>query len=104
MDAVIKENKNIIYNPMPATVYEEVIQNLTFLLNTPKYSIPLDRGFGLGLDYTDKPQALAIQGMTAELYEVIQDYEPRATVKNITFEEVTETGTMKPRIEVSINE
>ena len=39
----------------PQTIYEEVIQNVWFLLSSIEYDIPLNREFGLNAAYIDKP-------------------------------------------------
>ena len=42
-------------NLAPKTLYEEVIQNVWFLLSSIEYDIPLNREFGLNAAYIDKP-------------------------------------------------
>lgn len=40
-------------NLAPQTLYEEVIQNVWFLLSSLEYDIPLNREFGLNAAYID---------------------------------------------------
>lgn len=46
-------------NLAPETREEEVLQNLSISLSTPKFTVPLDRGFGLSQRIVDKPLPVA---------------------------------------------
>lgn len=65
-------------NLAPQTLYEEVIQNVWFLLSSLEYDIPLNREFGLNAAYIDKPITTATALATADIYDKIGEYEPRA--------------------------
>ena len=42
-------------NMEPQTVEEEIMQNVAVILATPKFSVPLDRGLGMNMNFLDKP-------------------------------------------------
>ncbi len=90
-------------NFAPATEIEEILQNLRTIISTTKWSVPLDRDFGLSADYADAPMAQAQAELAAEIITAIKTYEPRVTVETISFT-AKDDGTLSPRIEVSINE
>lgn len=87
----------------PATVYEEVIQNLWFLYASIEYDIPLDRAMGLNPAYIDKPIETAKALITTDIYDKTEEYEPRAEVVSIEFSADYEKGVLKPIVEVEID-
>lgn len=87
----------------PATEIEEILQNLRAIISTTKWSVPLDRDFGISGDYVDEPMLSAKALLTSEIITAIQTYEPRVSVETISFT-AKDDGTLSPRIEVSINE
>ena len=86
----------------PATVVEEVIQNVRTIVTTIKYSIPLDREFGIDGAVVDLPINVAKARLTNEIFRAVRRYEPRAVIESITFKG-EETGRLIPTVEVSIN-
>ena len=86
----------------PATVVEEVIQNVRTIVTTIKYSIPLDREFGIDGSVVDLPINVAKARLTNEIFRAVRRYEPRAVIESITFKG-EETGRLIPTMEVSIN-
>lgn len=103
MSYTIDTTKNNPINLQPATVYEEVIQNLWFLYASIEYDIPLDRGLGINATYIDKPLETAKALITTDLYDKTEEYEPRAEIVNIDFLADYERGILKPIVEVEIN-
>ena len=89
-------------NLAPETREEEVLQNLSILLSTPKFTVPLDRDFGLSLRFVDKPLPVAESLFRAEILDAIEKYEPRVEVENVTFEQGDAPGMLIPRVEVNI--
>lgn len=89
-------------NLAPATVEEEVCQNVATVLATPQFTVPLDRGFGLAQRFLDKPIGVAQAILTAEVFDAVEQYEPRAQVQEVTFEECDTPGKLVPRVEVDI--
>lgn len=86
----------------PASVEEEIIQNVRTILTTYQRTVPLDRGFGISADYLDKTLPVAQATMASELMTAIRQYEPRCQVVGITFTG-NDNGALTPRIEVTIN-
>lgn len=86
----------------PASVVEEVIQNARTIITTIKYSIPLDRDFGIDGDVVDLPINVAQAKLTNEIFRAIRRYEPRAVIESIAFKG-EDTGRLIPIVGVSIN-
>lgn len=87
----------------PSTTASEVVQNVRTILCTPKFSVPLDRDFGVDWSVLDRPLPVAKAKYTAEIVKAIRQYEPRATVTAVTFT-ATEDGVLTPSVEVTIDE
>jgi phage baseplate assembly protein W len=83
---------------------KSVLQNIAIILRTRRGSCPLYREFGLPMEFLDRPQPVAKTMAIAEIKEVVETFEPRATVEDISFEEDVGTpGVLIPIVEVSIN-
>lgn len=83
---------------------KSVLQNIAIILRTRRGSCPLYRGFGLPMEFLDRPQPVAKTMAIAEIKEAVEAFEPRATVEVISFEEdANKPGILIPIVEVSIN-
>ncbi len=60
MAYIVTANTGGKINLAPKTREEEILQNVRFLLSTPKFTVPLDRDFGLAQRFIDKPLPVAI--------------------------------------------
>ena len=69
----------------PATVAEEIVQNVRTILATRVGTVPLDRAFGADWDMVDRPLPVAQQLARAAFFDAVQKYEPRAVVETMTF-------------------
>ena len=88
-------------NFAPANLVEEVAQNVRTICTTSKYSVPLDRLFGVSAVIVDRPTPRAIAEMQAELIQAIRKFEPRCRVKKVSFDgDVDGRLTAKVRIEI----
>lgn len=87
----------------PASVTEEVLQNVRTLLATTKFTAPLDRGLGLKTSLIDRPLPRAKALLGAEIIQAVRRYEPRAKVEKVTFSGDAE-GRLIPRALVSVDE
>ena len=99
------DTSDMVFNAdfAPATVAEEVMQNIRTLLSTLKGQVPLDRGFGIDAKVLDLPVRQAMAKLQIEIYESIQNYEPRAEVKSISFKgDNAVDGVLVPVVEVDI--
>lgn len=88
----------------PATVTEEVLQNVATILATMRYSVPYDRMFGVNPEYLDDPTPVAQARATADIIEAIQRHEPRCGVESVRFTGNAMEGTLRPIVRVYINE
>lgn len=91
----------------PATEEAEILQNVRTLLLTRLGSVPLDRGLGLSWEHLDMPLPAVRSLMTAAIIDLIDEYEPRARVQSVEFEENIENameGILRPRVIISIGE
>lgn len=98
---MITASTNLIVNLDPATTEAEIIQNIQTILATPKYTVPLDRGFGLSQEYLDKPHSVAKTMIVTDVFDAIETYEPRVRVVEITFS-TTDGISLIPTVEVEI--
>lgn len=73
-------------NFAPANLIEEVAQNVRTICSTTKYSVLMDRLFGVNAVMLDRPTPKAIAELQAELVQAIRKYEPRCRVKKINFD------------------
>jgi phage baseplate assembly protein W len=92
-------------NLFPATVVEEIMQNIRILLTTVVGSVPLDRKLGLNAVFIDEPEPRAMMKLSIFTVETIQDYEPRVEVKDVTFTPNPEDaldGRLYPKVTVRI--
>jgi uncharacterized protein len=85
-----------------ATGNEEILQNVRYIINTPKYSVPLDREFGVDASILDKPLPIAKAKMAAEIVNAISKYETRVGITGVTFTGDAETGKLVPKVKVYI--
>jgi hypothetical protein len=80
-----------------------VLQNIALILATPKGSVPFYRDFGISNEFLDKPMPVAKVMIIGEVREAIEDWEPRATVSDISFaEDPLEPGKLIPTVEVEV--
>lgn len=83
---------------------KSVMQAIKIILTTPKGTVPLYRDFGVDMSFLDLPGPGAEQMARAEIREAIEQWEPRATVKSITFSRSeAAAGRLIPTVEVEIN-
>ena len=90
-------------NLAPVTLAEEVLQNVRMIISTVKYSVPMDREFGIDGAVIDRPINIAKAHLSNEIFRAVRRYEPRAFIESIDFEG-DESGRLTPKIKVQINE
>jgi phage baseplate assembly protein W len=69
-----------------AVSIKEILQNVRTILLTPKYSVPLNRLFGMDFLYVDMPQNQARDILVSEILEAIHFWEKRVEVVDVTFD------------------
>lgn len=80
-----------------------VLQNVSIILRTKKYTVPCYRQFGLTARLVDRPMGVVMPMLFAEIKEAVEEYEPRAEVVNISFgTDFTKPGVLYPVVEVNI--
>lgn len=90
-------------NLAPVTLAEEVLQNVRMIISTVKYSVPMDREFGIDGAVVDRPINIAKARITNEIFRAVRRYEPRAVIESIDFDG-DESGRLTPTIKIQINE
>ena len=79
---------SIIFNTGEET--KELEERLTLLLTTPKGTMPMDRSYGIDIAAVlDKPVPVAQNCYAAEVIKAVGEYEPRAEVTAVEFEELS---------------
>ena len=81
-----------------------VLQNVAIMLNTWQGEVPLYRDFGIPSEIFHRPMNVAKPLLRASIIECIEKYEPRATVKTITFEVIeSRPDRLNPVVELEVN-
>lgn len=88
----------------PESIEQEISQNIRLLLTADKYSIPLAREMGMKRDYLHRPQQVAEMLMVQDIYDLVEQYEPRAKITNIETVGGNEDGSLKILLEVEVDE
>lgn len=81
---------------------ERILQNVVNLINTLTYEIAYARTVGISSDYIDLPSPQSAAVAANDIRELISLREPRATVENVEYLGVTETGSMRMRVVINI--
>ena len=88
-----------------ADTVKSVLQAIKIILTTPKGTVPMYRDFGVNMDFLDLPAPGAEQRARMEIREAIEEWEPRATVKDISFTRSADgSGRLIAHVEIEINE
>jgi hypothetical protein len=81
-----------------------VLQCVKMVLTTAKGSVPMYREFGLDMSILDRPTSVAEPRARTMVREAVERWEPRATVKSVTFQRDEAQGRLIPTVEVEIAE
>lgn len=87
----------------PATLRDEVLQNVATILATPRFSAPFARQLGVDPQYLDDPTPVARARAVADITEAIHRHEPRCRVESVSFEADEAEGRLRPIVRVRIN-
>lgn len=74
-------------------------RQLAFLLSTREGTVPLDREFGLNMDFVDKPPEVAKSLYTAEVTKKVAKYIPTVRVQEITWSAAE--GKLSPKVVIT---
>ena len=84
----------------PNSVYQEVLQNVAIIIDTWENTCPMLRDLGLPSQLIGRPLPVVKNIMIGQLYDQIEEFEPRAILGGISFEENAFTGKLIPIIEL----
>lgn len=87
---------------VPASEYEEILQNVRTIITTLKKTVPLDREFGINGDLVDLPIATAQAKLTGEIVAAVGRYEPRAKVVSVSYTGSETDGMLKPTVRIRL--
>jgi hypothetical protein len=85
-----------------ATGSNEIAQNVFTLINTLKYEVAFDRTLGLLPNFVDMPLTESIALVTSQIYAIVDEREPRATVEAVDFISIDDNGNLAFRVVVDI--
>ena len=94
-------NKNFILDWNVSGI-NRIAQNVFNLITTWKYEVAYDRTLGLNGSFIDKPLPIAVAQATAQIYDIVAEREPRATIKSIDFKTIDDTGNLELEVVVDI--
>lgn len=78
----------------------ELDRQLALLLSTREGTMPLDRTFGLNMDFADMPPEAAKSLYAAEVTEKVSKFIPTVRVQEITWSRA-EGGQLKPKVVIT---
>lgn len=81
---------------------DRILQNIRNLISTWRYEIAYNRTQGIDPSLLDKPPNIAAALYISEIYRVVSEYEPRATVQEVTYLGVDKEGHMQFKVVVEI--
>lgn len=85
----------------PTSEAAEILQNIRTIITTTKYSVPLDRDFGINAEMLDAPINVAQARLQSEMITAIKKYEPRVEITSISFTG-PDDGVLVPKVQVRI--
>lgn len=86
----------------PESEAVEIAQNLRMIMNTPKFSVPLHRDFGLNFAGLDEPIMRVQAEIRRDLINAIAEFEPRVQIVSIEFTGSSAEGRLQPSIQFKI--
>lgn len=99
---VIRGDGNLLANIdlAPANTHQEVILNIAVILDLVQKSCPMFRDGGLPGELYGRPLNVVENILVGHIYDQIEEFEPRAILAGVTFEEDHLTGQIIPIIEL----
>ena len=93
----------VINSVYERSLREDIIEKVSFLLTCVKGTIPMNREIGLDPDIISAPAYIAQNLYTNSAIELIEEFETRASVEEITFVESGGAGNMIPKVVLAYN-
>lgn len=84
-------------NFRPSSEIEEIYQNINTIIGTAKFSVPLNRAFGLSQSFIDTPMPDFHPAYVAEIFDAVEEFEPRVIVEEVKMK-AQENGRVYPTI------
>lgn len=81
---------------------ERKLQNIGNLINTWRYEVGYDRTKGLNPEILDKPALDSIPLYTAEIYRIVETYEPNVKLISVNPTTIDEFGNINFKVVVEI--
>jgi hypothetical protein len=78
----------------------ELDRQLSLLLSTREGTMPLDREFGLNMDFVDRPPEIAKSLYTAEVTKKVAAFISTVRVQEVTWSRA-EGGQLKPKVVIT---
>ena len=100
---VIDGVKIVLNGAYEKELRNEILDKCMFLLTLIKGTIPMNREIGLESEIVDLPMYEAQNRYTVSAMELIEKFETRVTVDEISFEVYERTGKMIPKVVVTYN-
>lgn len=89
-------------NFAPASVVEEVLQNVSTIISTTRFTVPMKRNFGVDYGLIDSPMPVAQAQASAQIIAEIHEREPRARVLEVTYSGDAAEGVLVPHVKVDV--
>lgn len=93
----------IINNLYERELREEILNKATFLLSCIKGTIPMNREIGMDPDIMSKPAYIARNLYTISAIELIDKFEPRASVEEVLFMASGDAENIIPKVVLVYN-
>lgn len=103
MDFELTAGERVDVDFAPKNVQMEILQNCSTILSTSKFSVPLDRDFGVDANYVDAPLLSAKAKAESEIFTALKKHEPRVTVKQVEWYADAE-GIIRAKVKVVMDE
>lgn len=100
---VIDGVKIIINSVYEKELRKDIFEKIMFILTLIKGTIPMNREIGLEADILDLPMYEAQNKYTVSAIELIEKFETRVTVDEISFTVDEKNGRMVPEVVVTYN-
>lgn len=81
---------------------ERIVQNVINAISTWKREVAYNRNMGISSNLLDSPKNIAVAKYISEIYRVVPEYEPRATVKEVDFINIDDNGNMQFKVVIEI--
>lgn len=84
----------------PENIHKEVLQNVAIILDTIRNTVPMMRGLGIPGEYMGRPTNVVKNEIISEIYDQLEEYEPRAIIAGVSIQTDYERGQLIPTVEI----